>query len=139
MLSCARSIYFIRKGAASLALLLALCASNGSELNQKFLFVEDIQPLLEQYCYSCHAEKRPKAGVNLQQYKDYDEIARNPKLWQTLFVQLRDRNMPPESKPQPTLEERDRLMEWAELVLEEAAGSTKDPGRVLIHRLSRLV
>jgi hypothetical protein len=138
MFSCARVISFSRKGATSLTLLLTVCTSHGSELNQKFLFVEDIQPVLEQYCYNCHGPKRPKGGVNLQQYKDYDEIARNPKLWETLFVQLRDRNMPPESKPQPTLEERDRLMEWAELVLEEAGSTAKDPGRVLIHRLSRL-
>jgi hypothetical protein len=123
-----------------LSLVFLTCPAVASELDQKFLFVEDIQPVLEQYCYSCHGAKRPKGGVNLQQYKDYDDINRNPKLWQTLFTQLRDRNMPPESKPQPSLEERDRLMEWAESVLENVGGGARarDPGRVLIHRLSRL-
>ena len=125
---------------AALLLLLVVSSAFGSELTQKFLFQEDVQPVLERYCYGCHGPKRPKGGLNLQQYKDYDEIRKNPKLWQTMFTQLRDRNMPPESKPQPTLDERERLTEWTELVLDDVAGgaSQRDPGRVLIHRLSRL-
>ncbi|MEO8429151.1 MAG: DUF1592 domain-containing protein, partial [Verrucomicrobiota bacterium] len=106
---------------------------------QKRTFTRDIQPLLDQYCYKCHGPTKPKGGVNLQQFKDETGVWRDPRLWQTALAQLRERAMPPEGKPQPTPEERDRLIEWVDHKLDnlEQGEIPKDPGRVVLHRLSR--
>ncbi len=102
-------------------------------------FEHEIQPLIEQYCFKCHGATKPKAGVNLQQFKDETAVWRDPKLWQTVLAKLRDRDMPPDGKPQPTPAERDRLTDWVALKLDrlDRGEVPKDPGRVLIHRLSR--
>lgn len=103
-------------------------------------FTESIRPLLDQYCYDCHGPAKPKGGVNLEQFENEAAVYRDPKLWQTVLTQLHERNMPPENKLQPADHERDRLADWIKQTLDKLDHGTlpKDPGRVLIHRLSRL-
>jgi mono/diheme cytochrome c family protein len=102
-------------------------------------FQEEIRPLLNTYCLKCHGPERPKGGVNLARFQDLPAIFREPKLWETVAAQLRDRNMPPEGKPQPGSEDRDRLISWVEGTLAnlDERHIPKDPGRVVIHRLNR--
>ena len=102
-------------------------------------FSHDIQPLLEQYCYKCHGAAKPKAGVNLEQFKDDTSVWRDPRLWETVVSQLRESAMPPDGKPQPSDPERERLTGWVAAKLDslDRGDVPRDPGRVLIHRLSR--
>ncbi len=102
-------------------------------------FSHDIQPLLEQYCFKCHGAAKPKAGVNLEQFKDDTSLWRDPRLWETVVTQLRERAMPPDGKPQPSESERQRLTDWVAAKLDslDRGDVPRDPGRVLIHRLSR--
>ena len=102
-------------------------------------FSHDIQPLVEQYCYKCHGAAKPKAGVNLEQFKDDTSVWRDPRLWETVVSQLRERAMPPDGKPQPSEAERERLTGWVAAKLDslDRGDVPRDPGRVLIHRLSR--
>lgn len=103
-------------------------------------FDRDIRPLLETYCFKCHGAEKPKAGVNLSAFRDTGSVQRDPKTWEKVLTQLRDREMPPESKPQPKPEERDRLTEWVGKTLDSADFSKlpKDPGPAILHRLNRL-
>ena len=103
-------------------------------------FQKEIRPLLEQYCTKCHSPNRKKGGVDLARFLDSGAVHSDPKTWEITLAQIRDRNMPPEDKPQPTPEERDRLAVWIESALDAVDESKlpKDPGRYVLHRLSRL-
>ena len=103
-------------------------------------FQKDIRPLLETYCTKCHSPSRKKGGVDLSRFLDSGAVHTDPKTWETTLAQVRDRNMPPENKPQPSAEERDRLVTWIEGALDtmDDAKLPKDPGRYVLHRLSRL-
>ncbi|MDB6039513.1 MAG: Protein of unknown function (DUF1587)/Protein of unknown function (DUF1592)/Protein of unknown [Verrucomicrobiales bacterium] len=102
-------------------------------------FDSEVHPLLEKYCFKCHAGEKIKGGVDLSKYHAELDIQRDPKTWQTVLRQVREREMPPENKPQPTDEERQLLVAFTKHTLEniDYSKSVRDPGRVLIHRLSR--
>lgn len=101
---------------------------------------KELQPLLESYCLKCHNTAKAKAGVNLEKFRGIDSVTYDPKTWETVLAQLRDRTMPPENKPQPTDEQRDQLVTWIEKALQNLDESKlpKDPGRAVLHRLSQL-
>src|SRR3954470_15432424 len=102
-------------------------------------YEKDVRPLLETYCYKCHGPAKTKGDVNLARFADVPSIQRDPKLWRNVLTQLNDRNMPPENKPQPTDEERARLVDWVQHTLThfDASHFAKDPGRVTLRRLNR--
>lgn len=101
---------------------------------------KELQPLLETYCLKCHNTTKAKAGVNLDKFRGIDSVAHDPKTWETVLAQIRDRTMPPENKPQPTDEQREQLVTWIEQALRnlDETKLPKDPGRAVLHRLSRL-
>ena len=98
-----------------------------------------VRPLLETYCYPCHAGEKVKSDVNLGGYKDVVSIQRDPKQWRQVLTQLNERTMPPEKKPQPSDEERALLVNWIQHTLTNLDPSkfAKDPGRVTVRRLNR--
>ncbi|MBI1375159.1 MAG: DUF1592 domain-containing protein [Phycisphaera sp.] len=102
------------------------------------IYQSDVKPLLEQYCYRCHGPEKHKAKLNLAEFGDVKSIQAKRKLWHNLFNMLHTREMPPEEKPQPTAEERDRITAWLEGVLNSYdLNGPIDPGRVTIRRLNR--
>jgi len=103
-------------------------------------FKQDIRPALEKYCFDCHDSGGKKAGVDLEQFDSMDSLWRDPKLWERVLVQLRERVMPPAKKPQPADEQRVKLASWVAATLDHPDESKlpRDPGRTVIHRLSRL-
>lgn len=103
-------------------------------------FHHEIRPLFENYCTKCHGPSRKKGGVDIARFLDSGSVHSDPKTWETTLSQIRDRNMPPEGKPQPSVEERDRMATWIEGALEAIDESKlpRDPGRYVLHRLSRL-
>ena len=121
-------------------IVLAAGILNHASAATSLTFDRDIQPVLEKYCLKCHGPEKPKGGINLAQFKSEATVHRDPKTWQTVLTQLHDRNMPPENKTQPTVTERDQLIEWVTHTLNnlDERYIPKDPGRLLIHRLSRL-
>ena len=104
-------------------------------------FEGDIRPVLDKYCYTCHGEKKTKAGVNLSLFTDGASLQRDPDLWFKVMSQLRERSMPPEAKPQPSLDQRERVAHWIEQALDnlDASQLARDPlaSRALSSRLRR--
>ncbi len=98
-----------------------------------------MHPLLTQYCGKCHGEKGGAAGVSLEAFTQVTAIQRDQATWRKVLVRLRERTMPPPSAKQPTQEERNLLSDWLTKTLDTADPNLlpKNPGRVLIHRLSR--
>jgi mono/diheme cytochrome c family protein len=104
----------------------------------EFSYDGEIRPLLDTYCFSCHGAEKPKGGLDLSAFKDTGAMHRDPKTWENVLQQIRDREMPPKNKPQPSDGERNQLGEWLAHLLAnpDPDAIPKDPGRKLIHRLS---
>ena len=102
-------------------------------------FSTTVAPVLGQYCSKCHGAVRPKAGVNLTSFTNTIAVYRDPRLWEKVVAKLKDGEMPPEGKPQPSADQRSSLLGWVHQTLAdlEEGRFPPDPGRVLIHRLSR--
>jgi hypothetical protein len=100
-------------------------------------FGGSVKPLLAKYCLGCHATAKKEGGLDLERFTTVASIRRDVKPWQHLIEQVEAEEMPPREKPQPTAEERMRLVTWTRNFLDaEARARTGDPGRTLLRRLS---
>ncbi|MDF2440366.1 MAG: hypothetical protein JWN98_1350, partial [Abditibacteriota bacterium] len=101
-------------------------------------YEKEIRPLISEFCGSCHGPQKPRGGIDLMKYESVLALQRDHGTWDDVVTQIHERNMPPEGKPQPTMEQRDRLTQWIKETLDSAEDTgPRDPGRILIHRLSR--
>jgi len=100
-------------------------------------FKQDIQPVLEQYCYDCHGRGKEKGGVKLDGFTT-EAALKDKKLWQRVLKNTRTHIMPPsdeEELPEPAIE---KLAGW---IKRDAFGldlARPDPGRVTVRRLNRV-
>ncbi len=103
-------------------------------------FDQQIKPLLDKYCANCHGSLNPRAGLNLVQFTEVTGIQRDQTTWRKALGRIRDASMPPPGMPHPTADQRDRLAMWLTGTLNGADDSLipKNPGSVLIHRLTRM-
>jgi hypothetical protein len=99
----------------------------------------EIKPLLDKYCANCHGAKKPAGGIDLTKVKEVAALQKDQTAWRKVVTQVHDRSMPPNGMPQPTQAEREKLVNWLTHTLDNVDESLlpKNPGRVLIHRLSR--
>src|SRR5258708_9952219 len=77
---------------------------NAATVTARADFQKDIKPLLSQYCYGCHGEKK-KGDLDLRIYVDEASVIKDQKVWEKVIKNLTAHEMPPEKKPQPTPEE----------------------------------
>lgn len=100
-------------------------------------YEQDIQPLLEEYCYRCHGEEKQKGDVQLSSFHDKRTLLKEHKLWQEVIHLVRDEEMPDE-EPLPTPEERQLLVDWLEYTLNEIDWTqVKNPGHITMPRLTK--
>ena len=115
----------------------ALSASPSTAAGKsKSTFETSVKPVLTHYCYGCHGEKK-KGDLDLRVYADGASAIKDRAVFEKVLKNLESHEMPPENKPQPTPEERDKLSAW---ITEKILGcdcSKPDPGRVTIRRLNR--
>ncbi len=96
-----------------------------------------ITPLLKRYCLDCHSTKLKKGHLDLERFATVHEIREDLKPWTLVIEQLVAGEMPPKGKPQPTADERKRLVTWVRTFLDaEARSRAGDPGHVPLRRLS---
>ncbi|MEY2428596.1 MAG: hypothetical protein QOJ40_1481 [Verrucomicrobiota bacterium] len=115
---------------------LSLSAS-GAELPAGAHFRNNVQPILEKYCFDCHADGANKGGVTFDEFKSDDVIVAKPGLWLAVLKNTRAGLMPPAKKPQPSAEERQRLEGWIKYDAFGINPRNPDPGRVTVRRLNR--
>lgn len=77
-----------------------------------FDFDGEIRPIVAEYCYSCHNEERASADLNLERFETAEMAAQSLAIWQRSAVRIEHHEMPPRNRPQPTDEERDKLLAW---------------------------
>ena len=100
-------------------------------------FERSIRPMLKQYCLGCHSTEKHKGDLDLERFATLDEVLKHPKAWQGVIEQVALGEMPPKEKPQPTAAERERLLDWVNRALDQAAQARAgDPGPVVLRRLN---
>ncbi|HEY7158076.1 MAG TPA: DUF1592 domain-containing protein [Gemmataceae bacterium] len=86
---------------------------------------------------SCHSTKIKKGSLDLERFASFDRVRKDLKPWPQMIEMLEAGEMPPKKKPQPTAQERKRLVAWARGFLDaEAHARAGDPGHVPLRRLS---
>ena len=96
-----------------------------------------VQPFLKKHCLSCHSTKRKRGGLDLERFATVAHVRKDLKPWQQVIEMLEAGEMPPKEKPQPTSDERKRIIAWTRGLLDaEARARAGDPGYVPLRRLS---
>jgi hypothetical protein len=94
--------------------------------------------ILDRYCVTCHAEKRPNTNQGLfLDVADPADVGRNPELWEKVVKKLRSGAMPPAGSLRPDKATYDGLTISLEGALDRVAAAAPNPGRRTIHRLNR--
>jgi hypothetical protein len=98
----------------------------------------DVKPLLEKYCADCHNPDKKKGDLDLGPIVAEPDFAKDHEVWEKVLELTETREMPPEKKPQPDEDARQRLLEWIEEGMTKfAANEPQNPGRVTLRRLNK--
>lgn len=100
-------------------------------------FRKDIRPLLENYCYDCHADGAKKGNIAFDDFKTDQAALEDRELWGHVLKNLRAGLMPPQKKSQPTTGEKAVIEQWIKRAVFAGDPSNPDPGRVTLRRLNR--
>lgn len=97
-----------------------------------------IRPILEKYCFDCHAGDRAEAGITLDTYRESRAKTRERKAWVKVLRQIQGGAMPPLDAEQPSRAELDTLERWITgFALVPDCSKGERPGRVTVRRLNR--
>ena len=101
-------------------------------------FQDEIQPILIDYCYRCHADGMKKGEVAFDQGGSDEALVKRRELWWAVLKNVRAGIMPPAGKPRPTDKEVEVLADWIKHDVFGIDPKDPDPGRVTIRRLNRV-
>src|SRR5688572_23949210 len=101
-------------------------------------FENEIAPILQTYCGSCHGGVRPRGGMRLA-FKDETDarsvLKNDDGFWERVANEVAGKHMPPAGRPQPSDAQRDLLVEWVQNRMLTTDGRP-DPGPFMVHRLN---
>ncbi|HMJ89447.1 MAG TPA: DUF1587 domain-containing protein, partial [Candidatus Acidoferrum sp.] len=120
---------------AAIALPASLLAGDVAPIS----FERQIKPVIEAVCVKCHDADTAKGNLDLSARPTEDHFTRDPRELEKILRLVRDREMPPPGKrPQPKEQDRQLLIDWGDYALAhiDYERFPKNPGRVVIHRLS---
>lgn len=120
------------------ACLIFSCGCLAAEVSGLKEFQKSIKPLLENYCFDCHADGESKGNVAFDGFKDDQALLGNHELWLHVLKNVRAGLMPPAKKSQPTAEEKERITHWIKHSVFSTDPVNPDPGRVTLRRLNRV-
>lgn len=100
-------------------------------------FRRDIRPILQEYCFDCHADGANKGSVAFDEFKSDEALLGDHDLWWKALKNLRAGLMPPNKKPQPTAAQKELIARWVKTAVFAADPQNPDPGRVTLRRLNR--
>ena len=118
--------------------MLAGFVANAADAPGAAEFQKKIKPLLENYCFDCHADGANKGNIAFDEFKTDQDMLKDHELWLHVLKNLRAGLMPPQKKSQPTKEEKDQIERWIKNAVFAADPKNPDPGRVTIRRLNRV-
>jgi len=131
-------IHPIPATAHAMAGLLWLCAAGSSSAeSEDHAYSARILPILERYCYDCHADGLKKGGVTLDSHRDLKTLFADRDLWERVRTQIDFRLMPPPDEEAPDDAERGQLLSWIDDAIFPVDPDKPDPGHVTLRRLNR--
>jgi hypothetical protein len=98
---------------------------------------EEIQPILENYCFDCHADGVKKGDFSFDAYGSIAAMQAKRDAWKRVRENLAYELMPPSDKDQPISEERRKLIRWIDDAVFPIDPKNPEPGRVTLRRLNR--
>lgn len=102
-------------------------------------FATAVAPVVNKYCGKCHGGNEPEAGISFAKYTSEESLLKDRKTWERCFDMISNGSMPPAESPQPTADEKARLLDYLEGALFRIdCSKVMDPGRVTIRRLNRV-
>ncbi|MDB6108436.1 MAG: hypothetical protein JWR69_186 [Pedosphaera sp.] len=121
-----------------MAVLCGLSAASAAELPAAAHFRKEVQPILTEYCFDCHADGANKGGISFDEFKSDEALVGNHDLWFAVLKNLRAGVMPPQKKPRPSPEELKKLERWVKFEAFGLDPKNPEPGRVTVRRLNRV-
>lgn len=101
-------------------------------------FSSTIAPFAKKYCADCHEGDNAEAGIRFSKYNDEKSLLKDRRTWQRTFEILSQGTMPPPDSPQPTADEKSKVIGYLDEKLHHIdCSKISDPGRVTIRRLNR--
>ena len=99
---------------------------------------EDVGPILEAYCVSCHSGAKSKGGVDLSAVRTIKDILASSGDLAMVREMVSTHEMPPADEEEPSSHERLIVVQWLDDALAYIPPDAKiDPGWFTIHRLNR--
>ena len=98
----------------------------------------DARPLLEAYCFECHADGIRKGGLELDRLLEAPDKGPARAEWEKIWKTVRHEFMPPAGADRPLADERRTIARWIEREAFRVDEDRPDPGRVTIRRLNRM-
>lgn len=80
-------------------------------------FAKEVGPLIQKFCHDCHTGDEPEGDFSLyfESERDFLRRASSERAhFEKMYDFLREYEMPPRKKPQPTNAEREKILEWIE-------------------------
>ena len=115
-----------------------LLPTHGQEEGLAAQWKDHIQPLLEENCFDCHGDGVHKGELSLDPYDSIPAMQADRDVWKRIRSHLEQQLMPPPDEFQPTLEEREQLIQWIDAAVFPVDPDHPDPGRVTLRRLNRI-
>jgi Protein of unknown function (DUF1587)/Planctomycete cytochrome C len=123
--------------ASAVAVCVSLAARAGTDPGAA-QFHNQIQPILQEYCFDCHGDGAHKGSVAFDEFKADEAILQDHELWWKALKNLRAGLMPPPGKPRPDPEQKNQIERWIKTAVFKADPQNPDPGRVTVRRLNRV-
>lgn len=117
---------------------LILCLCTGARAGDDSTFDQQILPILEDNCFSCHGEGEDKGKVSFDTYGSTEELMKQTNLWVHALHNVRAGLMPPAKKKRPSAEDLATLENWIKRDALKLDPANPDPGRVTLRRLNRV-
>jgi hypothetical protein len=118
--------------------LLSWWESRADEAAIAIRFREEVQPILETYCYGCHGYGAAEGNRTLDEFESDKALVENISLWHAVLKNVRAGVMPPPGEEQPDADERQKLIDWIKFGVFGIDPKNPDPGRVTLRRLNRI-
>lgn len=106
-------------------------------LRARDTYEKKVLPVLQQFCYDCHGDGLDKGGLALDKDSDLKALFGDLRMWDSVREHVDTHVMPPEAKPQPSLEQRATIVRWIEDEVFWVDPTRPDPGHITLRRLNR--
>lgn len=96
------------------------------------------QTILKKNCAGCHSGAKPSGGFSLAKVASEKSLDEETRAWVRVLTRVREGEMPPKQAPALAMADRDRVVNWIDQALHQAAcADGTSPGPAPLRRLNR--